>query len=45
MPEAAAHIRRATDLPEQPRQAFGACSATAGQEGIELFGQVQQDGP
>ncbi|MNU02977.1 hypothetical protein D3C72_2468490 [compost metagenome] len=43
MPEAAAQIRGRTHLPEQPVQGFGAPCRIGGQEGAELFREVEQD--
>jgi hypothetical protein len=41
--EAAAEIGRGADLPEQPRQAFGA-ARPGREEGTELLGKVEEDG-
>src|SRR5579872_6318834 len=43
MPESAAEVRCAAHLPEQPRQAFGACSSLHRQELPELLGEIDQD--
>ncbi len=42
--EAPTDVRRASRLPEQPREAFGARTVFGRQEDAELLGEVYQDG-
>src|SRR5882762_6492565 len=42
--EASTDVRRASRLPEQPREAFGARAVSGRQEDAELLGEVYQDG-
>src|SRR5208282_3699392 len=41
--ESSAEIRRASHLPEQPGQAFGARAGLGRQEGAKLFREIEQD--
>jgi hypothetical protein len=42
--EAPTKVRRASRLPEQPREAFGARAVSGRQEDAELLGEIYQDG-
>src|ERR1700687_2610810 len=42
--EAPTDVRRASRLPEQPREAFGARAVSGRQEDAELLGEIYQDG-